>query len=59
MEEKLFEERAWRDQELFATDYIVPLVDHPKHYEYMMYRQELRDYPSQSDFPNGQRPVKP
>lgn len=58
-EEIADQERQWRDSELSATDFIVPLVDHPKHYEYMMYRQELRDYPSQSDFPNGQRPIKP
>lgn len=55
----LEKERAWRDRELANTDFIVPLTDHPKHYEYMMYRQELRDYPSQPDFPNGQRPIKP
>jgi hypothetical protein len=52
-------ERAWRDMELASTDFIVPLVDHPKHSTYMTYRQELRDYPSQPDFPNGTRPVKP
>lgn len=52
-------EREWRDMELASSDFIVPLVDHPKHAEYMAYRQELRDYPSQPDFPNGQRPIKP
>jgi hypothetical protein len=52
-------ERSWRDSELKASDYIVPLTDHPKHAAYMTYRQELRDYPAQSDFPNGTRPVKP
>lgn len=56
---KLIEERQWRDAELALTDFIVPLTDHPKHAEYMTYRQELRDYPSQPDFPNGTRPVKP
>jgi len=56
---KLLSERSWRDVELASTDFIVPLTDHPKHYEYMMYRQELRDYPSQPDFPNGTRPIKP
>ena len=53
------EAKEWRNQELFATDYIVPTTDHPKHAAYMVYRQELRDYPSQPDFPNGKRPVKP
>ena len=52
-------ERSWRDYELKQTDFIVPLTDHPKHSAYMTYRQELRDYPSQADFPNGTRPVKP
>lgn len=52
-------ERQWRNNELASTDWIVPVTDHPKHSAYMTYRQELRDYPSQPDFPNGQRPVKP
>ena len=59
LEEKTAEEKQWRDMELKATDYIVPLTDHPQHAAYMTYRQELRDYPAQSDFPNGTRPVKP
>jgi hypothetical protein len=52
-------EKQWRDMELKASDFIVPLTDHPQHAAYMTYRQELRDYPAQQDFPNGQRPVKP
>ena len=59
LEEKTAEEKQWRDNELKASDFIVPLTDHPKHSAYMTYRQELRDYPAQSDFPNGTRPVKP
>ena len=59
LEDKTAEEKFWRDDELKASDFIVPLTDHPKHAAYMTYRQELRDYPSQSDFPNGTRPVKP
>jgi len=59
LEEKTAEEKEWRDYELKTSDYIVPLTDHPKHAAYMTYRQELRDYPAQSDFPNGTRPVKP
>ena len=59
LEEKTVEEKWWRDSELQASDYIVPLTDHPQHAAYMTYRQELRDYPSQEDFPNGQRPIKP
>ena len=57
--EKIKVEREWRDMELAATDFIVPLTDHPKHSAYMQYRQELRDYPLQRDFPNGVRPIKP
>jgi hypothetical protein len=59
IEEIADQERQWRDGELASTDFIVPLVDHPKHSVYMAYRQELRDYPNQADFPNGTRPVKP
>ena len=59
LEEKTAEEKQWRDSELKASDFIVPLTDHPKHAVYMTYRQELRDYPAQEDFPNGTRPVKP
>ena len=59
LEEKSAEEKQWRDSELQASDFIVPLTDHPQHAAYMTYRQELRDYPTQQDFPNGTRPVKP
>ena len=59
LEEKTAEEKQWRDYELKSSDFIVPLTDHPKHAAYMTYRQELRDYPAQQDFPNGTRPVKP
>lgn len=52
-------EREWRDSELFSTDWIIPVTDHPQHAAYVTYRQELRDYPSQEDFPNGTRPTKP
>jgi len=59
LEDKTAEEKFWRDDELKASDFIVPLTDHPQHAAYMTYRQELRDYPAQEDFPNGTRPVKP
>ena len=59
LEEKSAEEKQWRDSELQASDFIVPLTDHPQHAAYMTYRQELRDYPAQQDFQNGTRPVKP
>ena len=59
LEEKTAEETSWRNKKLESSDYIVPLTDHPQHAAYMTYRQELRDYPAQQDFPNGTRPVKP
>ena len=43
--------REWRDGELVATDFIVPLSDHPQRAAYMTYRTALRDWPSTSDFP--------
>ena len=43
--------RMWRNQELRATDYIVPLSDHPQREAYMAFRTALRDWPSTSNFP--------
>ena len=48
--------RIWRNEELAATDWIVPTTDHPKHAAYITYRKALRDWPSTADFPN-KRPV--
>ena len=44
-------ERQWRDSELSATDYIVPLSDHPQRDAYIAYRTALRNWPSTEDFP--------
>ncbi len=44
--------RSWRDQELIATDWVVPITDHPQHDAYKTYRTKLRDWPSTSDFPD-------
>ena len=44
--------RQWRDQELEATDWIVPVTDHPQHAAYMAYRQALRDWPDTEAFPD-------
>ena len=44
--------RSWRNTELLATDYIVPLTDHRQRDAYMTYRQNLRDWPSTSNFPD-------
>ena len=43
--------RAWRDEQLVDTDWVVPLSDHPQHAAYMTYRVALRDWPSTADFP--------
>ena len=45
------EARMWRNGELSATDYIVPLTDHPQHADYLSYRILLRNWPSTDSFP--------
>lgn len=52
---KKAQERTWRDSELERTDKLVILPDFPD--DLLTYRQELRDYPVQPDFPNGTRPT--
>ena len=49
--------RAWRDQELRDTDWVIPITDHSDRAAYITYRQLLRDWPSTTDFP-GTRPVR-
>ena len=44
-------EKMWRDMELSATDYIMPLSDHPQRDAYITYREALRQWPSTEDFP--------
>ena len=44
-------ERMWRDSELSATDYILPLSDHPQRDAYITYREALRQWPSTDLFP--------
>ena len=46
------EARIWRDSELYRTDIISLLPDHPKKTEIAAYRVKLRDWPSTSDFPD-------
>ena len=46
-----FRERNWRDSELLATDFIVPVADHPQRAAYMTYRTALRNWPASDDFP--------
>jgi len=45
------EGRMWRDEELSATDYIVPLSDHPQRGAHIIYREALRQWPSTDSFP--------
>lgn len=46
------EQRAWRNKELKATDWVVPITDHPERSDYLTYRTNLRDWPSTDSFPN-------
>ena len=43
--------RSWRNGELSASDFIVPLSDHPQRAAYMTYRTALRNWPSTDAFP--------
>ena len=45
------EARMWRNGELSATDFIVPLSDHPQRAAYILYRESLRAWPSTDSFP--------
>ena len=44
--------REWRDNELATTDWIMPVTDHPDRAAYVTYREELRQWPSTSSFPD-------
>ena len=44
--------REWRDNELAATDWIMPVTDHPDRAAYVTYREELRQWPSTPSFPD-------
>ena len=52
LEAKKVEEKAWRDQELKDTDWVIILDDHPERPLYYNYRARLRDWPSTSNFPD-------
>ena len=56
--ETLAEAKEWRNNELQATDFIVPLTDYPNHAAWLTYRQELRDWTTTDDFPET-KPTKP
>ena len=50
-------QRAWRNQELTDTDWVVPITDHSERQSYLDYRTALRDWPSTTDFPDT-RPTR-
>ena len=56
-EEIAADARGWRDSELQATDWIVPLSDHPQRAAYLNLRTALRDWPSTAEFPSGVKPT--
>jgi hypothetical protein len=54
--EKEGKERVWRDSELLRTDAMLQ-SDRQNYQEILTYREELRAYPQQPDFPDGSRPI--
>ena len=46
------EAKAWRDGELSFTDNVAQTPDYPNRDAILIYRQELRDWPSTENFPN-------
>lgn len=53
-------ERVWRDAELILTDIDINKLEDNNNDSTLtrQYRQTLRDYPQQGDFPYGTRPIK-
>ena len=52
-----FAARLWRDNALSATDWVIPISDHPQRDAYIALRQNLRQWPETSEFPSGTRPT--
>jgi len=50
-------QRNWRDAELKATDWIIPITDHSELDAYIAYRTKLRNWTSTKNFPL-KKPVK-
>jgi len=44
--------RQWRDSELSSTDEAAKIPDWPNRANILVYRQDLRDWPSTQDFPD-------
>ena len=51
-EELEAEAREWRDSELSSTDNVAQTPDYPNRDAILVYRQELRDWPSTENFPD-------
>jgi hypothetical protein len=49
---KINEAKNWRNNELNKTDWVLPVIDHPQHAQYLTYRQALRDWTDTEFFPN-------
>ena len=52
------EAKAWRDYELSSTDNVAQTPDYTNRDALLIYRQELRDWPSTDAFPDT-KPIKP
>ena len=52
------ENRVWRNKELQTTDRIAQTPDYPNRDAWITYREQLRDWPSTTNFPNT-KPTKP
>ena len=52
------EAKEWRDSELQTTDRIAQTPDYPNRDAWITYREQLRDWPSTTNFPNT-KPTKP
>ena len=57
-EELEAEAREWRDSELSSTDNVAQTPDYPNRDAILVYRQELRDWPSTDAFPDT-KPISP
>ena len=54
----VIEAKRWRNQELKNTDTLSLLIDHPNNANILLYRQQLRDWPTTENFPNS-KPTAP
>jgi hypothetical protein len=52
------EARQWRDSELLSTDEAAKIPDWPNRENILVYRQELREWPSTEDFPHTKPEVE-